>query len=192
MAVRKTSRSKPPAPTPVGDSPAGETPSGRGAARRRLLDAALAVIRQKGYSAATVDELCAAAGVTKGAFFHHFASKDALGVAAAEHWSAITGELFANAPYHLHAEPLQRVLAYLDFRKELLRGAVAEFTCLVGTMVQETYDTHPAIRAACAASIHRVHLAGEAVGRQELGHRVGIEERAVEPVGRAAQDAVQA
>ena len=60
-------------------------------AKAKLLDAALSVIRIKGYSATTVDELCAAAGVTKGAFFHHFRSKDELGVAAADYWSETTG-----------------------------------------------------------------------------------------------------
>lgn len=122
-------------------------------ARTKLLDAALGVIRTKGYSATTVDELCAAAGVTKGAFFHHFKSKDALGVAAAEHWSEITGAAFVDAPYHHHADPLERVLGYVAFRKELLQGRVPEFTCLVGTMVQETYETTPAIRDACDRSI---------------------------------------
>jgi len=122
-------------------------------ARSKLLDAALSVIRAKGYSATSVDELCRAAGVTKGAFFHHFRSKDELGVAAADHWSEITGALFASAPYHDQADPLARVLAYLDFRKALLQGALPEFTCLVGTMVQEAYETTPAIRDACARSI---------------------------------------
>ncbi|MBE0531652.1 MAG: TetR/AcrR family transcriptional regulator [Rhodospirillales bacterium] len=122
-------------------------------ARSKLLDAALVVIRTKGYCATTVDELCAAAGVTKGAFFHHFKSKDALGVAAAEHWSEITGALFAKAPYHDHADPLDRVLGYVALRKALLQGGVPEFTCLVGTMVQETYETTPAIREACERSI---------------------------------------
>ena len=32
-------------------------------------------------------------------------------------------------------------------------GDLPEYTCLVGTMVQETYDTHPAIRQACDTSI---------------------------------------
>jgi len=122
-------------------------------ARSKLLDAALSVIRTKGYSATTVDELCATAGVTKGAFFHHFRSKDDLGVAAADHWSEMTGALFAEAPYHDHADPLDRVLAYVAFRKALLQGGVPEFTCLVGTMVQETYETSPAIRDACDRSI---------------------------------------
>jgi TetR/AcrR family transcriptional repressor of nem operon len=124
-----------------------------GTAREKLVDAALALIRTQGFAATSVDELCARAGVTKGAFFHHFASKNALAVAAADHWSRVTGELFAAAPYHKHKAPLDRVLAYLDFRKALLKGRVPEFTCLVGTMVQEVYNTDPDIRAACDASI---------------------------------------
>jgi TetR/AcrR family transcriptional regulator, transcriptional repressor for nem operon len=122
-------------------------------AKAKLLDAAFAVIRTKGFAATSVDDLCAAAGVTKGAFFHHFKSKDDLAVAAANHWSEVTGALFASAPYHAHDDPLQRVLGYLDFRKALLKGNVPEFTCLVGTMVQEAYETNPQIRAACDASI---------------------------------------
>jgi TetR/AcrR family transcriptional regulator, transcriptional repressor for nem operon len=125
----------------------------RATAKTKILDAALKVIRAKGYAATTVDDLCAASHVTKGAFFHHFKSKDDLAVAAAEHWSEVTGALFEAAPYHRHADPLQRVLGYLEFRKQLLTGEVAEFTCLVGTMVQETFASNPAIRAACEASI---------------------------------------
>jgi TetR/AcrR family transcriptional repressor of nem operon len=133
--------------------PARPAPIKPESARHRLLQAALGVIRAKGYSATSVDELCAAAGVTKGAFFHHFASKEALAVAAAEFWSETTGALFAAAAYHDHDDPLDRVLGYIDFRGTLLNGPVEAFTCLVGTMVQEAFATSPAIRAACEASI---------------------------------------
>ena len=122
-------------------------------ARRKLLDSALSLVRRQGYSSTSVDELCAQAGVTKGAFFHHFKSKDALAVAAANHWSETTTVFFENAPYHRHSDPLQRILGYLDFRKAILKGEIAEFTCLVGTMVQEVYGTHSDIREACEASI---------------------------------------
>lgn len=132
-------------------------------ARSKLLHAALSVLRTKGYSATSVDELCAAAGVTKGAFFHHFKSKEELAVAAADHWSEVTGALFADAPYHDQADPLDRVLAYVAFRKALLQGGVPDFTCLVGTMVQETYQTAPAIRDACHRCIagHAATLEGD-------------------------------
>jgi TetR/AcrR family transcriptional regulator, transcriptional repressor for nem operon len=127
--------------------------SPKAGARQKLLEGALLLIREKGYSSTSVDELCTHAGVTKGAFFHHFKSKGALAVAAANHWSEITGAFFETAPYHQHSDPLDRVLGYLDFRKALLKGKIAEFTCLVGTMVQEIYGTNPEIREACEASI---------------------------------------
>src|SRR3984957_4825996 len=110
-----------------------------GGARSKLIDAAISTIREKGYAGTSVDELCARAGVTKGAFFHHFPTKDSIGVAAANHWSELSNALFAAAPYHRFDDPLDRVLGYLDFRKSMLRGDVAEFTCLAGTMLQEAY-----------------------------------------------------
>jgi len=122
-------------------------------ARQRLLDAAVMIVRQKGFAATSVDDLCREAGVTKGAFFHHFASKDALGVAAADYWSTMTGGFFADAPYHHHADPLERVLGYLDFRRAILQGTLPEFTCLAGTLLQEVHQSSPAIAAACDASI---------------------------------------
>ena len=114
----------------------------RGDARTRLLEAARDVIRKKGFTATTVDDLCKAAGVTKGAYFHHFDSKEELGVAAADFWAETTSVFFASAPYHAP-----------DDRKTIIEGDPAEFTCLVGTMTQETYQTYPAIREACASSI---------------------------------------
>jgi len=143
-------------------------------AKDKLLQAALSVIRTKGYAATTVDDLCAAATVTKGAFFHHFKSKEDLAVAAADYWSQMTGSLFAEAPYHRHADPLDRVLGYIDFRKSLLTGGLPEFTCLVGTMVQETYDSNPAIRNACARSITS-HAATIEVDIRQAIERHGID-----------------
>lgn len=140
-------------PRPPKQARASSLGEGASDARTRLLDAALKVVRQKGYSATRVEDVCEAAGVTKGAFFHHFESKEALAVAAAAHWSEVTGALFVRADYHRLADPLARVLAYVRLRRELLRGEPAEFTCLAGTMVQETFGTNPAIRQACAAVI---------------------------------------
>lgn len=59
----------------------------------------------------------------------------------------------ADAPYHDHEDPTDRVFAYPDFRASLISGRPADYTCLVGTMTQEAFDTNPAVREACAASI---------------------------------------
>lgn len=130
-------------------------------ARTRLLDAAMQVIRAQGYSATTVDDICRAAGLTKGAFFHHFKTKEDLGVAAAAHFSTMAETLFGAAPYRALRDPLDRLLGYIDFRAAIIDGPIPQFTCLLGTMVQEAYDTHPAIRQACDTYIG-VHASGVA------------------------------
>jgi TetR/AcrR family transcriptional regulator, transcriptional repressor for nem operon len=117
--------------------------------RVKFLDAALRVLRSKGYTATRVEDVCETAGLTKGSFFHHFKSKEELALAAADHFTAMADRAFASAPYQRATDPLERLLGYVDFRIAILQGALADFTCLLGTMVQETYDTHPAIRAAC-------------------------------------------
>ncbi len=118
-----------------------------------LLDAALAVFRAKGYTATRVEDICEAAELTKGSFFHHFKSKEELAIAAAEHWIHVTSPTFLSAKYRTLPDPLDRLLAYIDFRKTLLTGTLAEFTCFAGTMIQEVYETHPSVRDACEKSI---------------------------------------
>lgn len=117
--------------------------------KTKLLDAAMHVIRAKGYTATTVDDICQQAGVTKGSFFHHFKSKEELALAAAQYFSDMADSLFASAPYRHAEDPVERILGYVDFRAAILNGELYEYTCLLGTMVQETYVTHPEIRAAC-------------------------------------------
>jgi TetR/AcrR family transcriptional regulator, transcriptional repressor for nem operon len=122
--------------------------------RDKLLTSALKLIRTKGYGATTVDDLCKDAGVTKGAFFHHFKTKEDAAIAATQFWNAGTGALFANADYHKHEDPLDQVIAYIDFRAELLkRGGLPDVTCLLGTTVQETFESNPALREACDIGI---------------------------------------
>lgn len=126
----------------------------RGSAREKLIEAAISSVRFKGFSATSVDEICQAAGVTKGAFFHHFASKEALAIAAAGAWTDIAEQRIFTAPEWTRiSNPRARLLGHIDFRLAMLDGPVEDFTCFVGTLVQEAYNSSPAIRAACNASI---------------------------------------
>jgi TetR/AcrR family transcriptional repressor of nem operon len=120
--------------------------------RERLISAAIDVIRVKGYAAASVNDIAAAAGVTKGSFFHHFATKEACARKAAVQWKAQSRADAENSSRGA-ATPKDRILAYIDFRISLLAGRVAKYACYVGTVLQEVHDTHPELAADIAASL---------------------------------------
>ncbi len=121
--------------------------------QEKILSSAIDVIRSQGYASATVADVCDRAGVTKGSFFHHYGSKDEMTLAAVDLWSRRAESLFASAPYHDLEDPFDRLLGYIDFRRQLVRGELAEYTCLLGTLAQEVHETHADIREACDQGI---------------------------------------
>ena len=54
--------------------------------RTRILDAAARRFAVSGYDAASVDDICSEAGVSKGAFYHHFPTKQAIFLALMQVW----------------------------------------------------------------------------------------------------------
>lgn len=63
--------------------------------RQRILEAATLLFSKNGYDATGVAEICQAAGVSKGAFYHHFPSKQALFLAEMENWLANVNQIFS-------------------------------------------------------------------------------------------------
>jgi TetR/AcrR family transcriptional repressor of nem operon len=118
--------------------------------RQKLLDAAQELMLGKGYTATSVEEICEAAGLTKGSFFHYFEGKEHLGRVVAERFSATMQQVFQSAPFHQKKDPLERVFGRIDFLIELARSPQRPRGCLLGTFVQELSATHPGIRSVCA------------------------------------------
>lgn len=65
--------------------------------RTALLDAAQTLFVERGYAATSTPEICAAAGVTRGALYHHFADKRDLFVAVLEREASAVREAIDNA-----------------------------------------------------------------------------------------------
>jgi TetR/AcrR family transcriptional repressor of nem operon len=115
------------------------------------VNAAIELFRRDGFVAVAVDEICRAAGVTKGAFFHHFASKEALAEACLKEWERRVGAMHETAPYHALEDPLQRLRAAMDYFIQVLSQPQRLASCLAGTTVQEVSETHPRLREAAQA-----------------------------------------
>src|SRR5258707_12617476 len=81
--------------------------------KTRLLEATLKVVREKGYYATRIEDICAEAELTKCSFVDHFKSKADLALSSAAHWDAHTTGYFAGAHYHGLDDPLDRLLAYV-------------------------------------------------------------------------------
>jgi len=118
--------------------------------KRQLLDAAVSLMRLKGYNATTVDDICSAARVTKGAFFHYFKSKQGIAKAALARFGDGKDQDFHDAPFGKLEDARDRVYGRLDFIEETA-GGMSESTqgCLIGTLAQELSLTDPELRAIC-------------------------------------------
>lgn len=116
--------------------------------RESLLNAGTLCFRREGYVATTVDDICREAGVSKGAFFHHFASKEALAAACLEKWRTGMATMDAAAPYRTIADPVKRLIGCMEFYASILSEPSQLKSCLAGTIAQEVFDTNPKLRDA--------------------------------------------
>jgi TetR/AcrR family transcriptional repressor of nem operon len=118
--------------------------------KRKLVDAGVKLMRERGFNATTVDHICAEAGVTKGGFFHYFKSKDDLAKAAVTRFQEGKVRDFQNAPFRKLPDPLDRVFGRLDFAKESA-GGHDRLTkgCLIGMFAQELSFTNQELRDVC-------------------------------------------
>lgn len=118
------------------------------AARDALVEAARRLMLSRGFVGTSLDQVCAATGLTKGALLHYFGTKDELGLAALERFTRKGAEAYAGAPFLGRSDPLERLEGYVDHTIELFRHPIDD-GCLIGLLSQEVSGTHPEIRRRC-------------------------------------------
>ncbi len=120
------------------------------ATRERLVSAAVGLILRQGFAATSVDQICAEAGVTKGGFFHHFGSKDAVGLAAAQGWFDHVTAVYTEALQGADPDPLEQLHAFFDALDGFTRDPGRLCACVVGMLSQEMALVHPGFQSAAA------------------------------------------
>jgi TetR/AcrR family transcriptional repressor of nem operon len=118
------------------------------ATRTAIVAAVSELVRRNGYTATTVDDICAHASVTKGAFFHHFKTKDDAVAAALGQWDAGAAAMEAGAPFQSAKSPRARALGYMDLYISVLDNPAQMKSCLAGTTVQEVAESNEPLRDA--------------------------------------------
>jgi TetR/AcrR family transcriptional repressor of nem operon len=109
--------------------------------REKILDAALSLILDHGFGSTTVDAVVRRAGITKGAFFHHFASKAELARALVDRYALLDREQLARhleRARKLSSDPLQQVLILIGLYEEDFEAMDAPFPgCLFASYIYE-------------------------------------------------------
>lgn len=113
--------------------------------RETILDSASELMLHKSYPATTVDEICEAAGVSKGSFYHAFKTKEDMGLALLEDYYRRGTQNLMGAPWVLATDPVERLLGLLEHTRENA-GNFWGNGCLLGSFATDVSETNPAMQ----------------------------------------------
>lgn len=107
-------------------------------AKERILSSALTVMREKGYSNSSVDEILESANVGKGSFYHFFPSKEMLGEAVLEQYTTNLESKLVNDAFDKSISPLERPIKLIELIVKELEAEQPISGFLSGTIASES------------------------------------------------------
>jgi TetR/AcrR family transcriptional repressor of nem operon len=112
-------------------------------AKQRILDSAVTLMHERGYSSIGVEDIMQRAGVGKSSFYHFFQSKEAMGAAAIDYYSELSeANLFSKA-FSETVDPLDRPLLLMSM---ICDEEMPVLGCLGGNSAAENSTTSELIR----------------------------------------------
>jgi len=110
--------------------------------RTKIMDAAESIILDKGFGGTTVSNVIEEAGVSKGAFFHHFPSKAALGEDLVQRYADQDAEHLEQTLVKaegLSDDPLQQLLIFIKLFEQEIESLEEPFPgCLFASYLQQS------------------------------------------------------
>jgi TetR/AcrR family transcriptional regulator, transcriptional repressor for nem operon len=111
------------------------------ATREKILDAAQNLILERGYVGMTVEHILDEVGITKGAFFHHFKTKDDLAKALLQRFADKDAKIYSESRERaekLSDDPLQQMLIFIRMFEEMFGGLTEPYPgCLFASYIYE-------------------------------------------------------
>lgn len=118
--------------------------------KEKILDTAQSMILDHGFSGVSVDKLISDMGVTKGAFFHHFKSKNEMATNLIDRYARDDMEFFNNAMARgekLSNDPLQQLLISVGLYEEMFAELADPYPgCLLASYIQEAQIFHSEVQ----------------------------------------------
>lgn len=105
--------------------------------RAKILDAAFGQMYKNGYQATRIDAVLKQSGLTKGAFYHHFASKHALGEAVIDEVLAGSMEQLWVRTLHDYVDPVEGIKAVLRLIPSTIGQQFSQLGCPLNNLAQE-------------------------------------------------------
>jgi AcrR family transcriptional regulator len=127
------------------------TSAARTERRQNIVEAAWRCVARKGFGDLTVDEVCAAAGVSKGAFYGYFESKQAVLLALLEEDAAFLDDLLER----LAATPVSHVERLRRFTRSMIERGEDPARVQVRADLWAAMLTEKAVREHFSASVRR-------------------------------------
>lgn len=116
----------------------------RQTAKEKIITAAQQLMVGQGYTATTVDEIVASAGVAKGSFYHAFESKEVLALAALQDYFKRGMGVIGAGNYRKEPDPVRRLYGFLDYVEEK-SASLWRHGCLLGSITLELADSYPSL-----------------------------------------------
>lgn len=127
--------------------------------REKILDAAQGLILERGYAGMSVDNVLAKVGITKGAFFYHFKSKDELAKALLARFAAMDAKVYEETRARaekLSRDPLQQMLIFIGLFEETFEGLTEPYPgCLFASYIYELQQFDDDTRAMITESFRK-------------------------------------
>ncbi|MBI5462525.1 MAG: TetR/AcrR family transcriptional regulator [Gammaproteobacteria bacterium] len=149
--------------------------------RRLILEAAFQEIYRHGYQGMRLDVVLSATGLTKGALYHHFPNKQALGYAVVDEVIRDMVQHIWTLPLAASDAPLDSIVQFIGHMGEILGADIVTYGCPVNNLAQEMSpidegfrvrldQVYQEWRSGIQQALERAQRSGDLRGGLDCGH----------------------